>query len=44
MSEKKYKQTEIPEVNIIEPKDRIKFIKDFYAKNLHYNHEVNTIK
>ena len=34
MSEKKYKQTKIPSVSIIEPKDRIKFIKNFYTENL----------
>jgi len=41
MNQKKYKQTEIPEVNIIEPKNRIKFIKDFYAKNLQGKMVVN---
>ena len=38
---KKYKQTEIPEVSIIEPENRIKFIKDFYTQNLQGKTVVN---
>jgi len=34
MITKKYKQIEIPSVNIIEPENRVKFIKEFYEKNL----------
>jgi len=34
MITKKYKQIEIPSVNIIEPVNRVKFIKEFYAENL----------
>ena len=38
---KKYKQTEVPEVSIIEPANRIKFIKDFYSQNLQGKMVVN---
>ena len=34
MTTKKYKQIEIPCVNIIEPENRVKFIKNFYSENL----------
>jgi len=34
MKTKKYKQIEIQNIKIIEPENRVKFIKDYYSKNL----------
>jgi hypothetical protein len=41
MRGKKYKQTEIPSVEIIEPENRVKFIKEYYSANLQGKKVVN---